>query len=118
MWAGGSSQYHQAAYQICSPVIGDSYYPSLPACHYPARCSTKNTPTSWTMYPWGWFSPGFPPLNNEPYCGSPEQVGLSEQVPFLQNSQLKPFSRNPLSANLPWAVSTLVLTVRPNQPVH
>ena len=96
-----------AAYLDCSQVVGESYYPSLAPCHYATRCSTKNAPMRWTRYPWVRCSPGFPPPNDPPTCGSPEHAGLREQVPSLRNSQVRPFTRNPLCLhNLPGAVLT------------
>ena len=92
----GSWEYHQAAYLVCSPLVGESYCPSLPPCHHPAQCSTKNTPTCWTRYPLGRISPGRPPPYNHPNCGSPEHAGLREQIPSLRNPQLRPFTCNPL----------------------
>ena len=77
-------------------MVGESYCPSLPPCHHPAQCSTKNAPTRWTRYPWVGISPGCPPPYDHPNCGSPEHAGLNEQIPSLRNSQLRPFTRNPL----------------------
>ena len=91
-----SSEYHQAAYLVCSPMVVDTYCPSLPPCHHPAQCSTKNAPTRWTRCPSGRISPGCPPPYDHPNCGSPEHAGLREHIPSLQNSQFRPFTPNPL----------------------
>ena len=76
---GGSSEYQMAAYHHCSQMVSGSYYRSLPQCHHPALCSTKNAPTRGTRYPWGRLSPGFPPLDDHLTCRSPEDAGLRQQ---------------------------------------
>ena len=93
----GSSEYHPAAYLVCRPMVGESYCPSLRWCQHHAQCSTKNPPTRWTGYPWSWISLGCPPPYDHPNCGSPEHAGLRDHSPSLQNSHLRPFTRNPLS---------------------
>ena len=99
-----------------------SVCPIAPACHhtFSAQSSTKNAPTRWTRYPWGWFSPGCPPpydhLNSG--SGSPEHAGLREQIPLrLGLTVAALYSQPPLFSNLPGAVSTLVLMARPTQCV-
>ena len=47
-------------------------------CHHPALCSTKNAPTCWTGYPWGRFSPGFPPSNDHLTGRSLDDAGLRQ----------------------------------------
>ena len=97
-----------------------SVRPTAPASHhtFSAQCSTKNAPTRWTRYPLGRFSPVCPPPYDHLHCGSPEHAGLREQVPprlglTVEALYLEP----PLFSNLPRAVSTGVLTTRPNQCV-
>ena len=63
---------------------------------FSAQCSTKNAPTRWTRYSWGWFSPGCPPPYNHLNCGSPEHAGYVNRFPPDLDSQLRPFTRNPL----------------------
>ena len=94
--------------------------PIGPACHhtFSAQCSTKNAPTRWTTYTWGWFSPGCQPPYDHLNSGSPEHAGLREQIPLrLRLTVQALYSQPPLFSNLPGAVSTLVLIARPTQCV-
>ena len=92
------------SYLGCSQVVGESYYPSIPPCPHPAWYGTNKARMRRTSYPWGWFSPGLPPPNEHPTCGSPQHAGPGEQVLSLQNSEVRPFTRDPLCPNLPGAV--------------
>ena len=56
----GSSKYHEAAYLVWSPMVGESYCLSFPTCHHPAQCSTKNAPTQMISSSWGRTSPECP----------------------------------------------------------
>ena len=114
----GSLKYHQAVCPVCSPMVGKSYCPSLPACHHPAQCSTKNTPTRWTRYPWDRISPRFPAPYDHPNWWSAEHAGLCRQIPSLENSQLRPFTHSPLCFLTPGALSNLLQTGRPTQCVR
>ena len=92
--------------------------PQPPITHQSAQCSTKNTPSRWTRYTWGRFSRGYPPPYNRLNCRSPEHAGQCEQIPprlVLIVEAL--YSQPPLFSNLAGAVSTFVLTTRPNQCV-
>ena len=86
---------------------------------FSAQCSTKNAPTRWTRYPWGRFSPGCPPPYHHLNCGSTEHAGLREQIALRLGLTVEAlYSQPPLFSNLPRAVSTVVLTTRPNQCVR
>ena len=97
-----------------------SVRPIAPACHhtFSAQFSTKNAPTRWTRYPWGWFSPGCPPPYDHLNSGSPEHAALREQTPVRLGLTVEAlYSRPPLFSNLPGAVCTLLLIARPTQCV-
>ena len=97
-----------------------SVRPIAQASHHTlsAQCSTKNAPTRWTRYPLGWFSPVCQPPYDHLHCGSPEHAGLREQIPPRLGLTVEAlYSQPPLFSILPRAVSTGVLTTRPNQCV-
>ena len=89
-----------------------------PTTHSSAQGSTKNALTHWTIYPLGRISPGCPPPYDSLNLGSPEHAGLRQQIPPRLGLTVEaPYSQAPLFSNLPGAVSTLVMTARPNQCV-
>ena len=90
----GSLEYHQAAYVICSPMVSESYCPSLPACDHPAQCAGLGTRGVGSVR-------GAPLHTTIRDCGSPEHAGLREQIPSLENSQLRPFTRNSICSVTP-----------------
>ena len=75
-----------------------SVRPIAPASNhtFSAQCSTKNAPMRWTRYAWGRFSRRCPPPYEHFNCGSPEHVGLREQMPPRLGVTIEPFTRNPL----------------------
>ena len=97
-----------------------SVRPIAPASHhrFSAQCSTKNAPTRWTRYPRGSFSPGCPAPYDHLNCGSPEDAGLREQIPSRLGLTVEAlYSQPTLWSTLSRALSTVVLTTRPNQCV-
>ena len=98
-----------------------SVCPISPASHHTisAQCSTNNAPTRWTRYSWGRFSPGCRPPYDHLNCGSREHAGLREHIPPRLGVTVEAlYWQPPLFSNLPRAVSTVVLTTRPNQCVR
>ena len=94
--------------------------PIAPACHhtFSAQCSTKNVPTRWTRYSWGWFSPVCPPPYDHLNSGSSEHADLREQISLRLRLTVEAlYSQPPLFSSLPGAVSILVLIARPTQYV-
>ena len=69
-----------------------------------------------TRHPWGRFIPGCPPPYDHLNCGSPEHAGLREQGHFTFGLTVEAlYLQPPLFSKLSRAVSTVVLTTRPNQ---
>ena len=89
-----------------------------PLTAFSAQCSTKNAPTRCIRYRWGWFSPRCPPPYDHLNSGSPEHASLRERIPPRLGLTVEALcSQPPLFSNLPWAVSTLLQTARPDQCV-
>ena len=63
-------------------MVGESYCPSLGPCHHPAQCSTKNLPTHWTRYPWGWISLRPAPALVVPCTSMPVGTGLTQMAAY------------------------------------
>ena len=106
--------------QLISFAAQWSGRPIAPASQhtFSAQCSTKNPPTRWTRYQWGWSSPGCQPPYDHPNCGSPDHAGLREHLgPRLGLTVEALYLQPPLPSNVPGVVTTFVQTARPTEYV-